>query len=186
MSEEEKGTRTGCLAGYSPFFGVGAFAFLELPEPWELRMIAEPPECDLLGSWNSTGDFRWVLRGKLKAALVNEEAKRAYLVCVEAKDFARPEDAERYLAKRLAKREARSRVLERGSLTISGHRAHYMAIVERERKLLGRGRERHVLVVAFFCRETERLLWLELIGGPSLLEDLGELKPIISSLSCHG
>jgi len=188
LSEEERETRRGFIGGYSPFFGVGAFALIELPEPWELRMSPEPLECDMLGDWCPEGGFRWVLRGKVKALLVNPEARRAYLMSVEARDFRRPSDAEAYVARRLGKLEAdpRSEVLEKGFLEVSGHRGRYLALVRRRKRLL-RGEEvRHVLVAAFFCERTERLLWLELAGGSYLLEDLEELKPIIASISCHG
>ena len=82
MGEEEREVRTGCLASFSYFFGVAVFGFLELPEPWELRMVPEPPECDLLGDWSSNKEFRWVLKGRLRPSiyLMNERGKRVGLV----------------------------------------------------------------------------------------------------------
>jgi len=184
---EEEGRRRGCLASYSPFFGVGAFAFLELPGSWDLRMGPEPPECDLLGGWDSTGSYRWVMEGKLKAFLVQEEKNRIYLLSVESRDVREASRAQRAIEKRMRKIEAKkaSEVIGRGFLEVSGHRAAYMAFVER-RGFLPRAKARYVLVTGFFCDETGRLLWVEVRGGPYLLEDLEDLVSIISSLSCHG
>ncbi|RLI14007.1 hypothetical protein DRO33_00115 [Candidatus Bathyarchaeota archaeon] len=183
--EAEK--RRGCLASYSPFFGVGAFAFLELPESWDLRVAPEPPECDLLGDWNPAGEFRWIVRGKLKAFLVNEGGGRAYLLSVEVKDFRRASEAERALRKKLRKLEGdrASEVIEQGRMDISGHEASYLVLARRRRSFLGRREARYMVVAGFFCDRTGRMVWLEVVGGPYLMEDVADLVSIISSLSCH-
>ena len=187
MGEEEREVRTGCLASFSYFFGVAVFGFLELPEPWELRMVPEPPECDLLGDWSSNKEFRWVLKGRLRAFLVNEEAGRLYMLRVEARDFTDVSKAEERAARELGKLRASkgSEVLEEGDIEVSGHRARYLVLAARKKRLIGRPRTIYKLVVPFFCDRTGRLLWVEVVGGPYLLEDLGALLPIISSFSCH-
>ncbi len=187
MDEGEGGRRRGCLASYSPFFGVGTFAFLELPETWDLRMGPEPPECDMLGDWNPTGDFRWVVKGKLKAILVNEEGRRAYLLSVEARDFRKPSDAEGALRKKMEKlkNDRSSEVLGQGKVVVSGHEASYLVLARHKKGLLGRGKTKYMVVAGFFCDKTGRMIWVEVVGGPYLMEDASELVSIISSLSCH-
>jgi len=179
--------RKGCLASYSPFFGVGIFAFLELPEAWDLRVGPEPPECDLLGNWNPTGEFRWVVKGKLKVFLVNEDGRRIYLLSVEARDFRRASDAEETLRKKMEKlrKDKASEVLEEGTVSISGHDASYLVLARHKKKLFGREETRYMVIVGFFCDKTGRMLWVEVTGGPYLVEDVADLVSIISSLSCH-
>jgi len=179
--------RTGCLASYSAFFGVGVFGFLELPEPWDLRMVPEPPECDLLGDWSSDGEFRWVLKGHVKAFMLNEGQKRAYLLRVEAKDFVDATKAEEHVERKLGKlkKAKNSEVIEEGVVDVSGHRARYVVLAVRKRKLIGRPKTIYKLVLPFYCDKTSRLLWVEVLGGPYLPSEVGTLLSIISSFSCH-
>lgn len=193
MGEESEGeaeveVKVGCLASYSIFFGVGMFGFLRLPEPWELRILPEPPECDLLGDWNPSGDFRWVLKGRVKAFLLNEGQNRAYVIQVETRDARDVAKAEEHIEKKVGKLKGskRSQVLEEGTLEVSGHRARYLVLAVHKKRLLGRPKLIYKLVMPFYCDETKRILWIEVLGGQYLLEDLPSLIPIISSFSCHG
>ena len=77
-------------------------------------------------------------------------------------------------------------MVEKGVVTVSGHEASYMVLISREKPLFGRERTKYLIEMAFFCDKTRRLLWIEIMGGPKLLEDAKTLVLIISSLSCHG
>jgi len=184
---EEGEIRRGCLASYSMVFGVGVFAFLQLPEPWAVHVAPEPPECDLLGDWSPDGDFRWVLKGRLKAFLVNDETGHVYLLSVEARTVRRPSDIDRLVEKRLKKLLGRpgSQVVRDEQIVVGGHEARCMVLITHEKPLLRRERTKYMMVIPVFCDKTGRFLWVELVGGPWLLEDVEELMPIMASLSCH-
>ena len=187
MSEEE-GARRGLLAGFSVFFGVGVFAYLELPEPWDVRMGPEPPECDLLAQEVMKDGGRWVLKGRLKAFLVNDETGRPYLLCINVNTARSRSDAEKALEKRLRKLVGRPGVemLREGRTSVGGHEARYLVLISKgEGRFRRRGRARYLIEMLFFCDETSRLIWVELTGGPWLLEDVDELLSILSSLTCH-
>lgn len=187
MGEEEE-TRKGLLAGFSPFFGVGVFAYLELPEPWDVRIGPEPPECDLLAQETMEDGGRWVLKGRLKTFLVNDEKCRPYLLCVEVKTAKGGHEAEKAIKKKLKKLVERpgAEVLQEGRISVSGHEARYLVLISKKRGLFRKKeRTRYLIEMPFFCDETGRLIWVELVGGPWLLEDVGELISILSSISCH-
>ena len=187
MSEEEE-ARRGLLAGFSIFFGVGVFAYLELPEPWEVRMGPEPPECDLLAQEVMEDGGRWVLKGRLKTFLVNDETGRPYLLSVDVRTAKNSSDAEKAIDKKLGKlvRRPGTEVLREGHISVSGHRARYLVLISRKKGLFGKKEKtRYLIEMPFFCDETGRLVWVELVGGPWLLEDEEELISILSSLICH-
>jgi len=186
LGEEE--SRRGLLAGFSIFFGVGVFAYLELPETWDVRLGPEPPECDLLSDEVMEDGSRWVLKGKLKTFLVNNEAGRLYLLCVEVRTARDSSHAERTIEKKLSKLTGKpgTEVLSEGRISVGGHDARYLVLVSREKGLLRkRERTRYLIEIPFFCDETGRLIWVEVMGGPWLLEDVDKLISILSSLSCH-
>jgi len=187
LSEEEE-VRRGLLAGFSLFFGVGVFAYLELPEPWDVRIGPEPPECDLLAQEVLEDGGRWVLKGKLKTFLVNDETGHPYLLCVEVRTAKDSSEAEKAMEKKLKKLTGRSRaeVLHEGQISVSGHKARYLVLISKEKGLFRRKeRIRYLIEMSFFCDKTGRLISVELVGGPWLLEDEEELISILSSLSCH-
>jgi len=185
--ELEEEVREGYLAVSNIMFGVGVFALIYLPPGWVLRGVPEPPECDLMGDWCSTGEFRWVLKGKMKALLVNEDEDRMYLITVNADCFRREEDAKRRAEKRLSKiEEGRGvKILRRGSISICGHQVPYVLLVRKERGFLRRGRVKYLLELPLLCERTSRILWIKVVGGPWLPENLEEVLLIISSIRCH-
>jgi len=186
LGEEE--VRKGLLAGFSLFFGVGVFAYLELPEPWDVRIGPEPPECDLLAQEVMEDGGRWVLKGKLKAFLVNDETGRPYLLCVNVKTARSRSDAEKAMEKKLRKLVERPgvEVLREGRTSVSGHEARYLVLISKEGgRFRRKEKTRYSIEMLFFCDETSRLIWVELMGGPWLLEDVDELISILSSLTCH-
>jgi len=178
-----------CLAAKNPLLGVGVFMFIYLPENWVFRTLNEPPECSSLGSWNKTGDFRWISNGFIRTLLINMRDKRGYLFRVDVKMFYNAEKATKYILEKMEKIKKRQvKILDEGNMYIGEHSIKFLVWSKKFKPFLSR-KEKEELYAEFpiYCNDTKRLLWVKLkCDKPrNFLLDKKDLLKIISTIICH-
>ena len=178
----------GCLAARNPLLGTGVFVFLKLSGSWRLRAAPESPECYALGNEAVDGNFRWVTAGFIRAILLNEQKKKAYLLSVEVREFRGETQAIKFVNKYFSEIQAREDIREMGPIQVGGHHARYALWVHHSRSILRRTKKAEALMeCAFYCRQTRRLLRLKVLSKTveGLIRDKEAILSILSSVTCH-